>query len=627
MTRIPRILPVLKSRIGQKMMLYVLLFSLLVTAVGTGVQLYFEYDRDIESIHANLEQVESSHLPGIINSLWVTDDHLLTIQLEGILNLPDMQRIEIRDGAEVLHAVGTPQSESIIERSIPLTYVYNGRDVGLGELHVVASLEGARARIRDRVLAILVMQAVMTLLVAVFIFFVFNHLVGRHIISMTTLAESIRFKSIGQPLHLNRRSNPKRPDELDQLVASFNRMRENLIRDIAVQEQAEEALREQERFISAIANTSPAIIYVYDMSTQSNVYSNAGIDQILGYSSNDVQVMGKNLFESLVHPEDLPQVIAFQSKILAAADEDVLETEYRMKHKGGKWRTMHSFERPFQRNEDGSLKQKLGIAIDITERVQAEEEKIQMEAHLRQGQKLESIGTLASGVAHEINNPIMGIMNYAQLIGERLDPSQSQLREFADDIGRETERVAEIVRNLLIFARHGKQDHSQARIADIVSGTLSLIRTIIKRDQITLEVDLPDDLPEIKCRSQQIQQVLMNLMTNARDALNQRYSEYDPDKIIAVRVNLFEKEGRKWIRTTVEDHGAGIPTEIRERIFDPFYTTKDRATGTGLGLSISLGIVQDHHGELTFESEEGQPTRFHLDLPVDNDWVLEMKDV
>ena len=262
------------------------------------------------------------------------------------------------------------------------------------------------------------------------------------------------------------------------------------------------------------------------------------------------------------------------------------------------------------------------LQSEIEERVRAEEEKLQMEVHLRQQQKLESIGTLASGVAHEINNPIMGIMNYATLISERLDPSQNQLREFAHEIGHETERVAEIVRNLLVFSRQEKQEHSPAQISNIVDGTISLIRTVIKRDQITLEVDVPEGLPQIKCRSQQIQQVLMNLLTNARDAVNARYPEYDLDKIITLNVNLFEKEGRRWLRTTVEDHGVGIPVEIRERIFDPFYTTKDRAIGTGLGLSISLGIVKDHHGELSFESEEGQPTRFHLDLPVDNGWDL-----
>ncbi|MBW1750813.1 MAG: GHKL domain-containing protein, partial [Deltaproteobacteria bacterium] len=281
-------------------------------------------------------------------------------------------------------------------------------------------------------------------------------------------------------------------------------------------------------------------------------------------------------------------------------------------------RTYDQISTPLE-NPDGSIL-KLSIFRDITERVKAEAKKRELEAYLRQQQKLESIGTLASGVAHEINNPITGIMNYAQLIHDRLDPGEGRLREFSAGIIEETERVAEIVRNLLAFSRQDEQAHSPARMADIVDKTLSLIRAVIRRDQITLEVDLPDDLPTIKCRSQQIQQVLMNLLTNARDALNEHYPEYDPDKVISVTVHPFEKDGRPWLRTTVEDHGVGIPEEIRERIFDPFYTTKDRTQGTGLGLSISLGIVQDHHGELTFESEENQFTRFYLDLPVDNGW-------
>ncbi|MCP4600332.1 MAG: PAS domain-containing protein [Proteobacteria bacterium] len=254
-------------------------------------------------------------------------------------------------------------------------------------------------------------------------------------------------------------------------------------------------------------------------------------------------------------------------------------------------------------------------------RKRAEEVRVQLASQLRQQQKLEAIGTLAGGVAHEINNPIHGIMNYAQLISDKLAP-KSPLRLFADGIGEETERVAKIVRNLLAFARQDKESHSPARINDIVDNTLSLINTIIRRDQITLDVDMPDNLPRIKCRSQQIQQVLMNLLTNARDALNERYTDYNPDKRMIVTVRPFEMESRKWIRTTVEDHGAGIPDDIRARLFDPFYSTKDRTKGTGLGLSISLGIVQDHHGKLSFECEQDKHTRFHLDLLIDNGWSL-----
>lgn len=245
----------------------------------------------------------------------------------------------------------------------------------------------------------------------------------------------------------------------------------------------------------------------------------------------------------------------------------------------------------------------------------------QLEAQLQQQQRLESIGTLASGVAHEINNPITGIMNYAQLIQDRL-PAGSPLTEFTGGILHETQRVATIVRNLLTFARTEKQSHSPARMADIVESTLSLIRTLIRHDQITLHVNVPADLPDVKCRSQQIQQVLMNLMTNARDALNERFPGHDPDKVLNLEAGVFEKEGRPWIRVTVEDHGTGITPEVRERMFDPFFTTKPRDQGTGLGLSISHGLVKEHRGELTVESELGRCTRLHLELPVDNQWRI-----
>ena len=110
----------------------------------------------------------------------------------------------------------------------------------------------------------------------------------------------------------------------------------------------------------------------------------------------------------------------------------------------------------------------------------------------------------------------------------------------------------------------------------------------------------------------------MNLMTNARDALNQKFPEYSPDKIRRVTARTIDKNGRDFIRITVEDYGIGIAPEIRDKIFDPFFTTKPKDRGTGLGLSITYGIVRDHQGELIVESEPGRFTRIHVDLPVDN---------
>ncbi len=130
---------------------------------------------------------------------------------------------------------------------------------------------------------------------------------------------------------------------------------------------------EQEHFLSSVVNTSPAIIYIYDLETQSNVYSNNGIQRILGYSTGHVRAMGAELFANMIHPDDLQRVIAFQSKVLSAADNEILENEHRTRDQDGSWRILHTYERPFLRNADGSLKQKIGVAIDITERKQAEE--------------------------------------------------------------------------------------------------------------------------------------------------------------------------------------------------------------------------------------------------------------
>ncbi len=206
-------------------------------------------------------------------------------------------------------------------------------------------------------------------------------------------------------------------------------------------------------------------------------------------------------------------------------------------------------------------------------------------------------------------------MLYAERLLEETKTG-SQTEEIASEIITESKRIAEIVENLLSFSRQDKELHSRTSLEKIIRSTISLTNKLIMRDQVSMKLEVPADLPPINCRSQQIMQVLMNLIINARDSLNDRYEKWDANKLITISCKVFSNNERPWIRTTVMDYGAGIPTGIQNRIFDPFFTTKERHKGTGLGLSVSYGIVKEHEGELTFECKENEYTRFHMDLPI-----------
>ena len=248
-----------------------------------------------------------------------------------------------------------------------------------------------------------------------------------------------------------------------------------------------------------------------------------------------------------------------------------------------------------------------------------------MEMQIRNKQKLESIGELASGVAHEINNPLNGILNYGQVIldiikdnNENFEQYKEDIAEFSAEIVKESNRISKIVKGLLQFSRSEDQSLAREDIEEIVNSTLSILSLSLKKDQIEVEIKLDKNLPMIECRPQQIQQVLMNLIVNAKYAVNKKYTDFDYNKKIEIKVRNIKVNNQLGIRIIVEDNGIGIPENIQEKVFDPFFTTKGRTEGTGIGLSICYKIIKEHNGELYFKSEEGKYSKFIIDLPCDN---------
>ena len=387
----------------------------------------------------------------------------------------------------------------------------------------------------------------------------------------------------------------------------------SVTRDITERRRADAAMRESESKYRLLFEN--AVLGIYQTTPDGRILSvNPALLRMLGFDSFE-ELAARNLEGAGYEPG----YSRTEFKERVERDGRVVGSESAWTRKDGS-RVFVRENATAMRDADGSVLWYEGTVEDITARREAEEVRTHLEARLNQAQKLESIGTLASGIAHEINNPLTGIINYAQLIADRTD--NDSLREFACGIVEEGNRVAVIVKNLLSFSRQQKESHSPARVADIVAATLSLVGAALRKDGIDVQVEIPADLPSIKCRSQQIQQVLLNLLTNARDGLNERYSGLDENKLIRVTAERAEHDGRAWMRVAVEDHGVGIAPALLGRVFDPFFTTKPRDQGTGLGLSISYGIARDHHGTLTVQSEPNVRTRFVVELPVDNGWDL-----
>ena len=230
--------------------------------------------------------------------------------------------------------------------------------------------------------------------------------------------------------------------------------------------------------------------------------------------------------------------------------------------------------------------------------------------------QMAAIGELAAGVAHEVNNPITGIINFAQLL---LDDSEknSLQAELLQRIVNEGERIALITKNLLSFARESGNCNEPIDFIQVIKDSISLVQHQCKKDGIKITEKYPEGSCQVLGNFTQLQQVILNIISNARFALNERYPNTSPEKKIDISCRtLINEHNKSIIQICIKDTGTGIPQGILKRLFDPFFTTKPTGKGTGLGLSISYGIVQDHGGIIKVDSIMHKYTKMLIELPL-----------
>ncbi|MBN2853141.1 MAG: PAS domain-containing protein [Clostridia bacterium] len=240
---------------------------------------------------------------------------------------------------------------------------------------------------------------------------------------------------------------------------------------------------------------------------------------------------------------------------------------------------------------------------------------VNLEVSMINQQRLQSVGVLASSVAHEINNPIMGIMNYSQLIlDQKID--NISINNYATEIIAESNRISEIVRNLLSFSKQKTNEWNDYDINEIVEDSIMLMNSFILKDNIELDVRTDNTLPKVYCNKQEILQVIINLVANSKDAVNEKYQNKPGVKKISIKCEKTGRDNQEFIKCTIRDNGAGLSENAKDHIFVPFFTTKTSELGTGLGVPISHEIIKRHKGYLEYKSEENEYTEASFLLPV-----------
>jgi signal transduction histidine kinase/CheY-like chemotaxis protein len=331
------------------------------------------------------------------------------------------------------------------------------------------------------------------------------------------------------------------------------------------------------------------------------------LEKALGLATMGVIAMGILLTVLLVRiiADPVHQLVEATRRI-ARGDLDVLLRVESQDEIGELASSFNQMTLKLQRSREDLERTNLKLEQKVQERTRELEE---AQNQLVQAEKMSVVGQLVSGVAHELNNPLAGVLGYSQLL-QRMDLSE-EVRRALDKIESEAERCRRIVQNLLIFARKNTPQKRLVDVNSVLESVLELKTYQFKVDNIRVEREMERGIPRTLADASQLQQVFMNIIHNAQQAVGEHRGSG------CIRVRTRAADGR--IRVEIADSGPGISPENLTRIFDPFFTTKEVGQGTGLGLSICYGIIQEHRGRIWAESREGEGSSFHIELPVQSE--------
>ncbi len=390
--------------------------------------------------------------------------------------------------------------------------------------------------------------------------------------------------------------------------------------DVTERKQAEEALLQSEQRYRTVFDNSGTSMIIIDENTVI-VLCNAEWVKLSGYSREETE--GKKSWTEFIHEEDVEAMRKYHAERRVDPTDVPRQYEFRFVDRHGN--THHMFNTVAM--IPGS---KLSVAaqLDITDLKRAEKEQAELQSRLLQSQKMEAIGTLAGGIAHDFNNILTALIGYASLIAMEMDTS-NPLFPHVEQVLTASEKAADLTRSLLAFGRQQPVALAPISMNDTIEAAEKLLRRLLTED-IDFNISLTEDDTIVMADKSQMDQILFNLVTNARDAMPKggtltiKASTVIMDNQF-VEIHGFGKVG-KYVEISISDTGIGMDEATQQKIFDPFFTSKEVGKGTGLGLATVYGIAKQHNGHVTVESELNLGTTFHIYIPAIDMRVEETED-
>ncbi len=383
-----------------------------------------------------------------------------------------------------------------------------------------------------------------------------------------------------------------------------------VMRDITDRKEAEEKFKETERKYRELANSLPQVIFEVD-ADGNLIYLNHNAYALFGYTPEEL-AGGFQVLNAFV-PEDRERVA--RDILLNVQGHDVGRQEYTALKKDGTCFpvSVHA-NRVLQGQTATGVR---GILIDLTEAKRAEEEKRKLEIQLQQAQKMEAIGALAGGIAHDFNNILAAIIGYTELalLNEAAAGASAELRQALVAASR----AKDLVKQILAFSRQAGEERMPVKVGTVMKEAAKFLRATIP-STIAMNLRIDESSGAVLSNSVELHQILMNLCTNAVHAIGERggvleVSVQNATIEPAQKRDFIELESGPYVRVSVKDTGHGMAPDVIERIFDPYFTTKEKGVGTGLGLAVVHGIVRKSGGAIKVESRPGQGSKFHVYLP------------